>query len=76
MPTSKLSVKQFNSSSGETFLIYRYFDNHLNNYEYQIYQLVESREVARKFGISEFKEERTSELNTREMCDILWEMRE
>lgn len=68
-----MEIYQATSKQGENYIIFRYFDNHNNNYEYKTYKLVQSRSVAREFGVSEYKEGRPSELNTREMCDILIE---
>ena len=69
MAKAKLEVYQIESESGKTYLIYRYFDDKNNNYEYQTYQLVQSKTVARDLGISDTRAGRKSELNAREMCD-------
>ena len=69
MAKAKLEVYQIDSKIGKTYLIYRYFDDKNNNYEYQTYQLVQSKKVARDLGISDTKEGRKSTLNAREMCD-------
>jgi hypothetical protein len=69
MATAKLEVYQIESESGKTYLVYRYFDDKNKNYEYQTYQLVQSKTVARDLGISDTREGRNSELNAREMCD-------
>jgi hypothetical protein len=69
MAKAKLEVFQIESESGKTYLIYRYFDDKNNNYEYQTYQLVQSKKVARDLGVSDTKEDRESKLNAREMCN-------
>jgi hypothetical protein len=69
MAKAKLEVYQIDSESGKTYIIYRYFDDKNNNYEYQTYQLVQSKTVARDLGISDTKEGRKSILNAREMCN-------
>jgi hypothetical protein len=69
MAKAKLEVYQIESKSGKTYIIYRYFDDKNNNYEYQTYQLVQSKTVARDLGISDTKEGRKSKLNAREMCN-------
>jgi len=69
MAKVKLEVFQRTSESGNTYLIYRFFDDKNNNYEYQTYKLVQSKTVARDLGISDTKEGRKSPLNAREMCD-------
>lgn len=69
MAKAKLEVFQEKSESGNTYLIYRYFDDKNNNYEYQTYKLVQSKTVARDLGISDTKDNRTSPLSAREMCD-------
>lgn len=69
MSKAKLEVYQIESESGNTYLIYRYFDDKNNNYEYQTYQLVQSKTVARDLGISVTKEGKKTKLNTREMCN-------
>lgn len=68
MPTSKLSIKQFTAKDGKTYMFYRYWDDHNNNYEYQVYELVTAKKVARKLGASE-----KNGPNTRKMCDWVWE---
>ena len=65
----KLEVYQIISEQNNTYLVYRYKDDHNNNYEYQIYKLVQSRAVAREMGVSEERENGETPLNTREMCD-------
>lgn len=69
MAKAKLEVYQIESESGKTYIIYRYFDDKNNNYEYQTYQLVQSKTAARDLGISDTREGRKSKLNAREMCD-------
>jgi hypothetical protein len=71
MGSPKLQVYQLESKTGNTYLVYRYFDDKNNNYEYQTYKLVQSKEVARDFGILDTKEGRKTPLNAREMCDLL-----
>ncbi|MBP6756504.1 MAG: hypothetical protein KA210_10170 [Bacteroidia bacterium] len=69
MKNLKLEIFQETTESGNTYLIYRYFDDKNNNYEYQTYKLVQSKNVARNFGISDTVDGRNSSLNTREMCN-------
>ncbi len=71
MGSPKLQVYQLESKTGNTYLVYRYFDDKNKNYEYQTYKLVQSKEVARDFGILDTKEGRKTPLNAREMCDLL-----
>lgn len=73
MANPKLEIFQETSPSGNTYLIYKYFDDKNNNYEYQTYKLVQSKSVALDFGISDTKEGRESALNSREMCNLLIE---
>lgn len=73
MANPKLEIFQETSPSGNTYLIYRYFDDKNDNYEYQIYKLVQSKSAARDFGISDRKGVRKSALNSREMCNLLIE---
>lgn len=73
MANPKLEIFQETTQSGGTYLIYRYFDDKNNNYEYQTYKLVQSKNVAREFGILDKIENRKSKLTTREMCDKLIE---
>lgn len=70
MAHPKLEIYQI-SSDKNTYLIHRYFDDKNNNYEYQIYKLVQSKGVAREFGIMDVMSGRKSKLNAREMCDKL-----
>lgn len=72
MANNKLQVIQANSESNQTYLIYRYYDDANNNYEYQTYKLVKSSKTAKDFGISNTKEGRKSKLNSREMCDLMF----
>lgn len=72
MPTPKLFSKQF-QLNGDTYLVYRYMDDGNNNYEYQVYKLVKSKEVARELGVSDLKDGRKTKLTTREMWDLAWE---
>lgn len=71
MAKPKLEIFQETSPTGNTYLIYRSFDDKNNNYEYQTYKLVQSKSVARDFGISDTQENRKSSLNAREMCNLL-----
>lgn len=71
MANPKLEVFQETSEAGNTYLIYRYFDDKNNNYEYQTYKLVQTKSVARDFGISDTQNGRKMPLNSREMCDRL-----
>lgn len=71
MPTPKLFVKQYQAKDGTNYMIYRYWDNHLNNYEYQVYELVMAKPVARTLGAPEFNENGGTN-NTRVMCDWVW----
>ena len=71
MAKAKLEIHQAVSEKGNTFLIYAYFDDKNNNYEYQTYKLVPSISVAREFGISQTEPTRQSKLNAREMCKKL-----
>ena len=73
MNKNKLEIFQRTSKTNNTYMIYRYFDNKNNNYEYQIYKLVQSKPVAREFGVSETKSGRVTKLNSREMCDLMIE---
>lgn len=66
MPTPKLFVRQYQDKNGNTYMIYRYWDNHNNNYEYQVYQLVQAKQIARNLDSPELN-------NTREMCDWVWD---
>jgi hypothetical protein len=71
MAKPKLEIFQETSPSGNTYLIYRSFDDKNNNYEYQTYKLVQSKSVARDFGISDTNDCRKFSLNAREMCNLL-----
>jgi hypothetical protein len=73
MANPKLEIFQETSLSGNTYLIYRYFDDKNDDYEYQTYKLVQSKSVARDFGISDKIDGRKSTLNSREMCNLLIE---
>jgi len=69
---AKLKYEVFQiSSKKNTYIINRYLDDKNKNYEYQIYKLVQSKTVAREFGINDFLNGRKTKLNTREMCDVL-----
>jgi len=65
MPTPKLFIRQYQDPNGKTYIFYRYWDNHLNNYEYQVYELKVAKRVARNLGSPELN-------NTRQMCDWIW----
>lgn len=69
MPSPKLQVRQFTSDTNKTYIFYRYWDNNNKNFEYQVYELVQSRNAARDLGAPDQHSGRISELNTREMCD-------
>ncbi len=71
MAKAKLEIRQAVSEKGNTFLIYAYFDDKNNNYEYQTYKLVSSIGVAKEFGVSQTEPNRQSKLNAREMCKKL-----
>jgi hypothetical protein len=73
MATPKLEIFQATSNTGNTYLIHRDFDDKNNNYEYQTYKLVQSKSVARDFGISGTQDGRKNPLNSREMCNKLIE---
>lgn len=68
MPKLKLEIIQAVSPSKNTYLIHKFDDGNTKD-GYQIYKLVQSMEVAREFGISDFVSGRKTKLNTREMCD-------
>ena len=67
----KYEVYQTTSKSNKTYIIHRYYDDKNANYEYQIYELVNSMAAAKECGISDIKEGRVATLNTREVCDLL-----
>ena len=64
MANPKLKIFQETSSLGNTYIIYRYFDDKNHNYEYQTYKLVQSKSVSRDFGISDKIDGRKSTLNS------------
>ena len=66
MPTPKLFTRQYRDENGRTYIFYRYWDNHNKNYEYQVYELVEAKDVARHLGSPELN-------NSRQMCDWVWD---
>lgn len=66
MPTPKLFMRQYRDENGKTYIFYRYWDNHLQNYEYQVYELKMAKPVTRILGAPELT-------NTREMCDWVWD---
>ena len=65
---SKLEIIQATSPENNTYLIHRFDDGNTKKGD-EIYKLVPSIDVAREFGIEDVIEGRTSNLNTREMCD-------
>lgn len=65
MPTPKLLVKQFKDKNNKVYLMYRYWDDNSNNFEYQVYELVTAKEASRNLGSPE-------KSNTRQMCDWVW----
>ena len=67
----KYEVYQTTSQSNKTYIIHRYYDDKNSNYEYQIYELVNSKAAANECGISDIKEGRAAQLNTREVCELL-----
>ncbi len=70
MPTPKLFIRQY-QIDGKTYQFYRYWDNHLNNYEYQVYELVIAKKVARTLGAPDIND-RNADQNSRQMCDWVW----
>ena len=73
MPFPKLQIRQFKSVENDVFIFYRYWDNHNKNFEYQVYKLVRSSDAALALGASKTKNSRPSDLNTREMCNWVFE---
>ncbi len=67
----KYEVYQTTSQSNKTYIIHRYYDDKNANYEYQIYELVNSMAAPKECGITDIKEGRAAKLNTREVCDLL-----
>ena len=72
MPTPKLFVKQYRALDGKVYIFHRYIDDHNNNHEYQVYELVMSKPAARNLGASDTNEQNI-DLNSREMCDWVWD---
>lgn len=72
MPTPKFFVRQYKSADDKTYMVYRYWDDHNKNYEYQVYELVIAKEVARKLGAADLNENNV-EQNSRRMCDWVWD---
>lgn len=70
MPTPKLFTRQF-EKEGKTYLFFRYWDNHSKDYEYQVYELKIAKAIARKLGAPD-SSETNKDLNTRKMCDWVW----
>jgi hypothetical protein len=73
MPTPKLFTKQYKSQNGKTYIFFRYIDDHNNNHEYQVYELVIAKQAARNLGASDLNDEGNAELNSRRMCDWVWD---
>ena len=73
MPTPKLFTRQYRDNDGKTYLVFRYWDNHLNNYEYQVYKLVTAKDVARKLLAKKNNLTVPKGANTRQMWDFAWE---
>ena len=65
MPTPKLFIRQYKAKDGATYIFHRYWDDHNNNYEYQVYKLVEAKDATRNLGAPEIG-------NTRQMSDWVW----
>jgi len=72
MAVPKLFTKQFKTDDA-TYMVFRYRDDGNNNYEYQVYKLVDASNVAGQLGAPSTKPNRKSNLNTREMWDWVWE---
>lgn len=72
MPKSNLQIRQFQSTNNKTFIFYQYKDDKNNNFEYQVYELVEGAKAARELGAPDNIPNRESKLNTREMCDWIF----
>lgn len=66
MAIPKLFTKQYQDENGRTYVFHRYWDNHLKNYEYQVYELTTAKQAARELGSPELS-------NTRQMCDWVWD---
>ncbi len=66
MPTPKLFTKQYKDQNGRTYIFFRYWDNHNNNYEYQVYELKEAKGITRNLGSPELS-------NSRQMCNWVWD---
>ncbi len=67
MPTPKLFVRQYKASNGKIYMFHRYWDDHNNNYEYQVYELVIAKRAARNLGAEDNDGD-----NSRQMCDWVW----
>lgn len=72
MPTPKLFIKQVKTKDGKVYIFHRYRDDHNNNYEYQVYELVIAKKAARELGAPDINDNNT-EQNSRQMCDWVWE---
>lgn len=68
-----MEIFQIKSKSGSKYIIFRFYDNHNKNYEYEIYKAVKSKDAARAFGVPDNIDGRESNLNSREMCNRLIE---
>jgi len=72
MPTPKLFIRQYQDADGKTYIFHRYIDDHNNNHEYQVYELVVAKRVARKLGAPD-NNDNNNQNNTRIMCDWVWD---
>jgi hypothetical protein len=72
MPTPKLFVRQFRGIDNKIYVFHRYIDDHNDNYEYQVYELVVAKKVARRLGAPDQNEADTAQ-NSRQMCDWVWD---
>jgi hypothetical protein len=73
MPTPKLFTRQYKTKDGKVYIFFRYIDDHNNNFEYQVYELVIAKKAARSLGAPDVNEDSDAELNTRRMCDWVWD---
>ncbi len=67
-----MEIRQFESGN-KTYIFHRYKDDKNKNYEYQVYQLVNSITAAKNLGAPERIPGRESKLNSREMCDWVFD---
>ena len=72
MPTPKLFIRQYKTEDDKVYLIHRYVDDHNNNHEYQVYELVIAKQAARNLGAPDVNEGGNAQLNSRAMCDWVW----